>query len=151
MVQVTTAVLTQVLGPDWDVDGCPLSTTSWKYFLTVKLSVTNLGGSDFSPSPYTVRSVNCKSSDAVVGFFQLSFIGGPYFKDAVCLSDSTHSCHNMGLAANGGAYTSTVHFYLQNCTDVPTYPDPTYPAVVVAVAEGIQSDPSAPVLVTLRQ
>ena len=147
-VQVSSAVLTQVLSPDWDQDGCPLPTTSLKYFLKVDLSVTNLGGSEFSPAPFTVRSVNCRSSDAVAGFFQLSFPGGPYFKDAVCLADSTHSCHRMGLAANGGAYTSTVYFHLKNSTAVQTYPGPTYPAVVTAVAEGIWSDPSAAVLVS---
>ena len=146
VVQVSSAVLTQILSPDWDSDGCLLPTNSLKFYLKVELSVTNTGGSEFSPAPGTVRSVNCKRSDAVVGFFQLSFPGGPYFKDAVCLSDSSHNCARMGLAANGGAYSATVHFYLKNyAAVVETYPDPTYPAVVTAVAEGVQSEPSASV------
>ena len=93
-----------MLSPDWDNAGCPLSTSSAKYFLKVDLSVTNIGGSEFSPAAGTVRSVNCRKSDAVANFFQLSFPGGPYWKDAVCLSDSSHSCarDGMGLSANGG-------------------------------------------------
>eukprot|EP01036_Dinobryon_divergens_P030106 gene30106-39302_t len=50
VVQVFSAVLTQVLSPDWDKDGCPVSTNSLKYFLKVDLSVTNMGGSEFSPA-----------------------------------------------------------------------------------------------------
>ena len=115
-------MLKQVLSPDWDKDGCPLPTNSLKHFLMIELSVTNIGGSDFLPAPDTVRSVNCRRSNAVVGFFQLSFPGGPYLKDAVCLADSSHSCASMGLSANGGAYTSTVHFHLKNSTAVLTYP-----------------------------
>jgi hypothetical protein len=117
-----------------------------KYFLKVELSVTNIGTSDFTPAPGTVRSVNCKISDAVVNFFQLSFPGGPYLKDAVCLSDSSHSCASMGLSANGGEYSSTVYFYLSNLAAVETYTDSTYPTVVAAVVAGVQSEPSAPFL-----
>jgi hypothetical protein len=142
-------VLIQVLNPDWDKDGCPLSTSSLKYFLKIDLSVTNIGGSEFSPDPDTVRSVNCRKSDAVAGFFQLSFPGGPYSKDAVCLSDSSHSCANMGLVANGGVYSSTAYFYLKNSTAVQTYPGPTYPAVVAAVAQGVICDPSVPLLTSM--
>ena len=93
--------------------------------------------------------MNCKKSDAVVGFFQLSFPGGPYLTHAVCLSDSSHSCARMGLSANGGMYSSTVHFYLKNSTAVETYPGSTYPAVVNAIAEGVWSDPSAPLLTSM--
>ena len=143
-------MLRQVFSFDWDKDGCLLSTNSTKYFLKVDLSVTNIGGSEFSPSPETVRSVNCRKSDAVVGFFQLSFPGGPYWKDAVCLADSSHSCASMGLSANGGVYSSTVYFYLSNSTAVVTYPGTTYPAVIAAVTEGgVRSDPSAPLLTSM--
>jgi hypothetical protein len=149
---VASAVLTQVLSPDWDKNGCPLSTSSLKYFLKVDLSVTNIGGSEFSPSTNTVRSVNCRKSDAVVGFLQVSFPGGPYWKDAVCLSDSSHSCSSggMGLSANGGVYASTVHFYVKNSTAVETYPTSTYPVIVTAIAEGVRSDPSAPTMALLK-
>ena len=150
VVQVSAAVLTHFFSPDWDKDGCSLPTKSLKYFLKVELSVTNIGGSEFFPSPDTLRSVNCKTSDAVVDFFQLSFPGGPYLKDAVCLSDSSHSCASMGLSANGGEYSSTVHFYLNDyITAVETYPNSTYPAVVTAVVEGVQSEPSAPFLTSM--
>eukprot|EP01036_Dinobryon_divergens_P029073 gene29073-38130_t len=149
VVEVSSAVLTQVYSPDWDMNGCPLSTSTLKYFLKVELSLTNIGGAEFSPSPDTVRSVHCMQSDAVVGFFQLSFPGGPYWTHAVCLSDSDHSCASMGLSANGGVYLSTVHFYLKNSSAVETYPSSTYPAVVVAVAEGVMSEPSAPSITLL--
>jgi hypothetical protein len=139
----------QAISPDWDKDGCPLPTNSLKYFLKVELSVTNIGATEFVPAPDTVRSVNCKSSDAVADFFQLLFIGGPYFKDAVCLSDSSPSCGSMGLLANGGVYSSTVHFYLKNSTAVETYPNSTYPAVVIALAKGVPSTQSSPVVTSM--
>ena len=152
VVAVSSAVLTQVLSPDWDNAGCPLSTSSVKYFLKVDLSVTNMGGSEFSPAAGTVRSVNCRKSDAVANFFQLSFPGGPYWKDAVCLSDSSHSCarDGMGLSANGGKYSATVYFYVSNSTAVVTYPTSTFPAVVVAVANGATSEPSAPAMARIH-
>ena len=145
-------MLRQVLSPDWDKDGCPLPTSDLKYFLKVELSVTNIGGSEFSPSPGTVQSVNCKKSNAVVDFFKLSFPGGPYWNHAVCLSDDSHSCSStgMGLAANGGVYSSTVYFYLKNSTAVETYPGSTYPAVVSAIAKGVRSDPSNPLMAIFR-
>ena len=149
VVQVASAVLTHVVSPDWDKDGCPLPTNSLKHFLKVELSVTNIGESDFVPAPDTVRSVNCKRSDAVVDFFQLLFIGGPYFKDAVCLTDSDHSCATMVLSANGGVYSSTVHFYLKNSTAVETYPGSSYPTVVIAAAKGVQSEQSLPTLTSM--
>ena len=149
---MSSAVLIQVLRPDWDNAGCPLSTSSVKYFLKAHLSVTNIGGSEFSPAAGTVRSVNCRKSDAVANFFRLSFPGGPYWKDAVCLSDSSHSCSSggMGLSANGGLYESTLHFYVKNSTAVETYPGTSYPAIVTAIAEGVRSDPSAPTMTLLK-
>ena len=152
MVAVSSAVLIQVLRPDWDNAGCPLSTSSVKYFLKAHLSVTNIGGSEFSPAAGTVRSVNCRKSDAVANFFRLSFPGGPYWKDAVCLSDSSHSCarDGMGLSANGGKYSSTVYFYVSNSTAVVTYPTSTFPAVVAAVANGATSELSAPAMVLIH-
>ena len=140
-----------MLSPDWDKNGCPLTTNSLKYFLQVNLSVTNIGGSEFSPSPDTVRSVNCNKDDAVIGFFQLSYPGGPYMKDAVCLADNRHSCASMGLSANGGVYSSIVHFYLKNSAAMVANTDSTYPTVVVtAMAAGVRSDPSAPILALLQ-
>eukprot|EP01035_Chromulina_nebulosa_P008871 gene8871-11997_t len=92
---------------NFDYQGCPLTSRSSKLFLKVCVSVKNIGSVDYN-NPSSVGFLNCGKDNSVLKFFNVSFLGGPYFSHAKCISDKVYTCTNMGISS--GATYSTIFF-----------------------------------------
>ena len=133
-VAILSATLTYLTIPNYDNDSCPLSGEEDLLFLRVSLRVTNKGNAIFVPPPSLIQSVDCGTDSALVGFYNLTFPGGPYYKHAKYVAEMEYSLDEFVLPV-GASFSSVVDFRVDPVA-VNSYPNPTY-TVIVSVAENV--------------
>ena len=127
-VFVSTATLTYLTIPNYDKDGCPLSGESDILYLRVSLSVTNTGTAIFVPPTSFIQSVDCGTDSALVGFYNLTFPGGPYYKYAKYVAEADEGFDDFILPV-GASFSAVVNFRVDPVA-VNSYANPTYPVSV---------------------